>query len=58
MPAEQLETKTKQCELMEYCGDFHVIGIEACEGLKNYSGCPLLIEQKDNLYSNRFSPTK
>ena len=51
-----MENQIKPCELIEYCGDFHVIGKNACEGVKNPDECPLLIDVKNNQYTDRFKP--
>ncbi len=40
----------KACPLGEYCKDFHPIGIEVCEGKKDYTVCPLYKQHEHQIY--------
>jgi hypothetical protein len=51
---EQKAEETKQCELIEFCGDFHPLGKEACEGKKSHDGCPLWQQYITNQYTERY----
>jgi hypothetical protein len=51
MITKKLEGEVKPCSLEDYCSDMHPIGREAYRGLKDYTKCPLYMQEKNEVYN-------